>query len=237
MNINMLKAARNFYAAVACGQLEMDGYSLDCSRGMCFNLERYLRHVEVFSVCDACEIEYTIETYTKKWAKFSGCVAYPVPQVSEWGPSDEYDVARDNSTMYSGEYGRLRLELAGHIAMQLAYRINTDANEVGLWAITQYKIRRVLEQAVRGEADGCLGLCCLIGDATPFSQRLAVAQWREGCFVTWPEFSGDIHYPVPSPHVDYTAQGVYAGNLHKYDGEYGAARIRLAQYMLSTLHF
>ena len=48
---------------------------------------------------------------------------------------------------------------------------------------------------------------------------------------SWPEFSGDTHYPVP--HPDLLPESAYTALLEveKWSGEYGAARRRLCQHI------
>ncbi len=49
----------------------------------------------------------------------------------------------------------------------------------------------------------------------------------------WPEYSGDESFPVP--HSDYTpAEGYYYID-DKWTGEYGAARIRLLEFLIGSL--
>ncbi len=54
-------------------------------------------------------------------------------------------------------------------------------------------------------------------------------------FASWPEFSGNIECPVPSPSVELTARRAYHQATHKWVGEYGAARIRLLDWMIEQL--
>jgi hypothetical protein len=48
-------------------------------------------------------------------------------------------------------------------------------------------------------------------------------------FVQWPESSGEKEYPVIGGEL------MYWSNEHKYEGEYGAARLRLLQFIIDTL--
>jgi len=49
-------------------------------------------------------------------------------------------------------------------------------------------------------------------------------------FSAWPEFSGDVNYPVP--HID-GANAAYWHNWDLWSGEYGAARMRLLNFVYS----
>ena len=236
-NKTMVERAREFYSNVGLGNMEFNGFTVNPGWGMCSQLTRYALLSHNLPDGEKYAEEYgnivqAISRFTKRWYLYSGNEDYPVP-----GGIAEYAYNSTEHTMYVGEYGEFRKELARYLYRNMASLIYSNATESGLWAITQYKLRRVLEQAVRGEADDCLGLCCLMGNVVHPHQRLALGKWKEACFVTWPEFSGDIHYPVPSPYEDYTARDMYCGNLHKYSGEYGQRRINLALHLLDNLDF
>ena len=48
---------------------------------------------------------------------------------------------------------------------------------------------------------------------------------------SWPEFSGDVRYPVP--HPDLLPESAYTAKweVGKWDGEYGESRRRLCQHV------
>lgn len=232
----MVERAREFYSNVGLGNMEFNGFTVNPGWGMCSQLTRYA--LPSYSLEDGEEysnIVRAISRFTKRWYLYSGNEDYPVP-----GGIAAYAYNSTEHTMYVGEYGGYRKELARYLDRHMVVLTYSNATKAGLWAITQYKLRRALEKAVLGEADGCMGLCCLMGEVTaslPQSQRSAFQVWKEACFESWPEFSGDIHYPVPSPYEDYTARDIYCGNLHKYSGEYGQRRINLALHLLDNLDF
>lgn len=60
-----------------------------------------------------------------------------------------------------------------------------------------------------------------------------VAELMRAMFVTWPEYSGDSHFPVP--FGNWSASTIYfkAGNL--WIGPYGESRLRLLSYMIEQL--
>lgn len=61
----------------------------------------------------------------------------------------------------------------------------------------------------------------------------------DSLFLRWPEFSGNIKYPVPHPTmaaVDAYMMGVYGLNgVSMWHGKYGESRRRLLNWMISEL--
>ena len=62
-----------------------------------------------------------IEPIFRKWPHFSGSILYPIPDVCSGDPSDAFNNTFD---MYTGEYGKLRLELAQFMIDNLEERLN-----------------------------------------------------------------------------------------------------------------
>lgn len=58
---------------------------------------------------------------------------------------------------------------------------------------------------------------------------------RDAMFETWPEFSGCKTHPVPSVFPGNTPIQVFRNTSNMWDGEYGAARRRLLDYMIEQL--
>lgn len=76
-------------------------------------------------------------------------------------------------------------------------------------------------------------------------ERVAIQNALRHCFRLWPEYSGDISYPVPSPdgyeydadgyeYDDYGAECAY-DQLYLWTGPYGEARKRLLDFIIQTL--
>lgn len=59
-----------------------------------------------------------------------------------------------------------------------------------------------------------------------------VKQIPSDLFKKWPEFSGDIYYPVPSCSTELNAKEAYNTLPRWYTGEYAAARLRLLDYLI-----
>lgn len=53
-------------------------------------------------------------------------------------------------------------------------------------------------------------------------------------FSGWPEWSGCKIFPVPSMSYEHTSESVYLSHMAKqmWTGEYGAARLRLLDYLI-----
>lgn len=78
-----------------------------------------------------------------------------------------------------------------------------------------------------------VGLCFAL-------QSLCGRQWHtdhlHSLFETWPEWSGDLWYPVPSNQPNVHPSALFyreQGNMWK--GEYGKARMRLLEHCISEL--
>ncbi len=54
-------------------------------------------------------------------------------------------------------------------------------------------------------------------------------------FAAWPEFSGDLEYPVPHPDPERSPSAAYDGTLRPWDGAYGLSRRRLLDFCILTL--
>jgi hypothetical protein len=78
---------------------------------------------------------------------------------------------------------------------------------------------------------GGAGLCGQI-DASDFDDDETEEILHE-CFRAWPEFSGEVYYPVWTDH-NINPRFQFARDLC-YVGEYGAARIRLAKFIVGRL--
>lgn len=67
--------------------------------------------------------------------------------------------------------------------------------------------------------------------------RSAAVRELQLLFRAWPEFSGDIDYPVPSPFANRSPEQAYdhAGLRPWGNGVYGKARRRLLEFCIATL--
>lgn len=54
-------------------------------------------------------------------------------------------------------------------------------------------------------------------------------------YESWPEYSGKYGYPVPCPHGGCPCDAFVGGGDFMFAGEYGAARLRLLQFIIATL--
>lgn len=75
--------------------------------------------------CDIDELDYIDECMFGSWDKYSGCDVYPVPSpVLGRCEDDAYNQVSVGVSMYEGEYGALRIELAKHCLECLEYIIS-----------------------------------------------------------------------------------------------------------------
>ena len=83
--------------------------------------------------------------------------------------------------------------------------------------------------ATKGGAFPNIGLCDSISSLLP---KTTVEQ----LFKSWPEYSGNPVFPVPSMSVGLSPSGAYLRvGINKYTGAYGKARLRLAQFIIDEL--
>lgn len=53
--------------------------------------------------------------------------------------------------------------------------------------------------------------------------------------ITWPKFSGNECFPVPSPDLEESSQEVYRRTHDEWSGEYGALRYELLDFLIDEL--
>ena len=67
-----------------------------------------------------------IEAVSKKWSKFSGSTAFPVPCPKGGDPVSAFFRSSDKSAMWKGKYGQLRLELLDFLIEELEKELAND---------------------------------------------------------------------------------------------------------------
>ena len=79
----------------------------------------------------------------------------------------------------------------------------------------------------------CLNFHFLLGDS-PGSETILTEfrRFYRIYVVGWPEFSGDVQYPVPSLKEDYTPEEYYGLLDDVWEGDYGDSRRRLLNYLI-----
>ena len=73
------------------------------------------------------------------------------------------------------------------------------------------------------------GICTIAGDF-----GLDVEKFKKN-FTTWPEYSGDINYPVAHSTLPPDRAYLVIHELWDPDTEYGAARWRLVEHLINVL--
>ena len=112
--------------AIADGDMNVEGW--DYNVGLCTNLGRLLQY-------DGCVIDDVLmPKWAADWPHFSGSRYYPVPHTQEelqemrslfpkWQYKTcwqiMYDGCKARGTLYTGTYGKMRRDLARHIAGKL----------------------------------------------------------------------------------------------------------------------
>lgn len=101
--------------------------------------------------------------------------------------------------------------------------------------MSKANVKKVLEELIKqGRAERVTdGLCGVVYSASNHTHYVR-RQWLEKCFASWPEFSGDISYPVRSPTSLITSKKAFL-QFSYYVGDYGASRLRLAQHLLDNI--
>ena len=91
------------------------------------------------------------------------------------------------------------------------------------------------------------GICSNMYSLAKYDTDVRIEQvynvWYLDIVQTWPEYSGGKHHPVKAPrdyehgNVDNKRMlAVFAYDfMHKWQGEYGASRIRLAKWLIRQL--
>jgi hypothetical protein len=75
-----------------------------------------------------------------------------------------------------------------------------------------------------------VGLCSNLLNQIPLDDHIPASMYKE-VYSAWPEFSGDVQYPVPSP-LNVAPYIAYRNEPNMYSGEYGEARKRLLDFII-----
>lgn len=92
------------------------------------------------------------------------------------------------------------------------------------------KLRKIAAGDLTDVETPC-GLCFHLG--MPTTTKLL--ELLEESLETWPHYSGDIAYPIPSLHEDFTPRDVYWSDIPKWEGEYLRLRMDLARHFADFL--
>lgn len=83
------------------------------------------------------------------------------------------------------------------------------------------------------------GICSNVDDLwdekTGYDCRDLYVMKMDELFTSWPEYSGCESFPVPAPPGELDVYQAYYSIGNKWVGEYGAARVRLLDYMIEQL--
>ena len=100
-------------------------------------------------------------------------------------------------------------------------------------------LRKVRDDYYNGgcDFDCCMGICSNVNRALYKLDLHEVCPSSElrTLFETWPKYSGDVDYPVPSPSKDWSAAKQYGMVADMWAGEYGELRLELLNHCISEL--
>lgn len=101
-------------------------------------------------------------------------------------------------------------------------------------------LRAYVEDIGREDVATPDGLCWLLARGAHFydGEELLYDDVRDEIrelYEQWPEYSGMLGYPVPCPNGGIPSDAFCEGGDFMFAGEYGAARIRLLQFIIDTL--
>ena len=137
------------------------------------------------------------------------------------------ELPSERSGKVSQEFkGRAHAALLATAARQRDYNPSQpNANQCRI-LVTQ------LEKLKTGHPDyPYVGICDNIFRTCP----VAAYNWTVENMRYWPEHSGDPQYPVPSPVPEMDAGHFYEQSDYFWKHDYGAARIRLVEFLLERL--
>ncbi len=90
----------------------------DQGGGLCSNVREFIRRDTDYSTL-LSNFKTAMQAATVNWQHFSGLRDYPVQSDNSYSVGRCFIMASTNDTMYDGEYGRRRIELANLIADEL----------------------------------------------------------------------------------------------------------------------
>lgn len=173
---------------------------------------------------------------TAQWPLYSGDLAYPLPGGLVAYYNNEYrGAAARREYMWNrntSQYAELRWQLIEYLRAQCAAIILRRIADM-LHGI----LNTVVEQRTY-----CAGICGVVDRAVLWpssmhADRTDIHRTLKDLFEQWPEFSGSHTYPVCTVYqsTEDEARMQYVTESRAYsmwEGEYGAARMRLLQFMI-----
>lgn len=208
--------------------------------GLCAAVKRHLRSVYGWSWSESIrEARNLQESLTTQWHEYSGDGAYPLPgkAVSYYKyDCDPHPTVVREVYMWdraTSPYAELRWQLIEYLRAQCAAIIEDRR--------IADKLHHVLlcVQDQRLDRDGiCDNIrSILMAEGSSVKDRYDMRGLMDDLFKTWPEFSGSQSYPVCTVYQAYGGepreQYITASNTFTmWEGEYGAARIRLLNFLI-----
>ena len=88
-------------------------------------------------------------------------------------------------------------------------------------------LRLMLKLREEGPEEVRYGICFHVNG----NHEEKITRWFYEAFMSWPEFTGNIVYPVPHPDYEDEMAGYHA-TADVWKGEYGEARMRLLDHLI-----
>lgn len=216
------KAAADLKAALDSIQPDHMDYA-----GLCAAIRRHLRSMygwsDDVSYGTITDVRTLQESLTARWHEYSGDVMYPLPgKAVSYYKYDTFTRAAE-----------LRWQLIEYLRAQCAKIIEERR--------IADKLHHVLLR-VQDQRRGRDGICdnvssIMMSDLAGWRDRPDLRCLMDNLFKTWPEFSGSQSYPVCTVYQAYgnepREQYITALEAHTmWEGEYGAARMRLLDFLI-----
>lgn len=184
---------------------------------------------------DLYQFRYWIKEQFPHWPHYSGDLGFPVPSMDK--DVRTMDAYYHSGDLYVGEYGDMRKNLAGF----LARRLKDESVDLARASVRACIIMG-LEKADAGnypetwdKSEGiCYNMSCLMTFNDHFAVRHEIRQEMKRIFKAWPEFSGDVTWPICNGDVDPKKSYLFAKDKWT-NSKYGKARKRLLKFLIEKL--
>lgn len=93
-------------------------------------------------------------------------------------------------------------------------------------------LHELLLRVKAGERHISFGICSAVNNLLPQLDKYAYSDCLDALFTQWPENSGVFRYPVPGPD-GYNPRLAFLLSKDVWIGEYGAARLRLLDFLIA----
>lgn len=217
-------------------------------KGICRTMEEFIRSKYYQPLGCHWTIKW-IKSYFESWNKFSGNTNYPVPGHGRQQPNNAYFTSTPESS-WTGKYGQKRLALVDHIIARLEAKIAAHSmSKLKKFRAPDITYSTSCGDIYKGRADAILkrleviqaqqktplrkvaskkGICkmyrSMSGSPEPFVLK--------ALFMSWPKYSGNDDYPVPSITNKLPVHDFY--HEPRWTGKAGKLRRELLQHCIDV---